>query len=160
IKKQTNPAAFGGRNSLRIFYEEGFGLYRGALWTAARNAPGSFALFGGSAFVKEFLFHLEDYNRATFLQNFAASIGGAVASIAVSAPLDVVKTRIQARPFDSPKSGMAIVRDMVRQEGFSAFFKGLTPKILVVGPKLVFSFTCAQWLIPQIDRWTRAAELK
>lgn len=25
-----------------------------------------------------------------------------------------------------------------------AFFKGLTPKLIVVGPKLVFSFTIAQ----------------
>jgi hypothetical protein len=27
---------------------------------------------------------------------------------------------------------------MVRKEGFGSFFKGLTPKILVVGPKLIF----------------------
>lgn len=32
---------------------------RGASWTAARNAPGSFALFGGSAFVKDYVFALE-----------------------------------------------------------------------------------------------------
>jgi hypothetical protein len=37
---------------------------------------------------------------------------------------------------------------MVRKEGLSSFFKGLTPKILVVGPKLVFSYTLAQSLIP------------
>jgi hypothetical protein len=33
---------------------------------------------------------------------------------------------------------------MVMKEGLSSFFKGLTPKLLVVGPKLVFSFTIAQ----------------
>jgi hypothetical protein len=37
---------------------------------------------------------------------------------------------------------------MVKKEGFRAFFKGLTPKILVVGPKLIFSFTVAQQTIP------------
>lgn len=66
----------------------------------------------------------------------------------MAAPLDVVKTRIQNRNFDSPESGVTIIRNMVKHEGFGAFFKGLLPKILVVGPKLVFSFTVAQQLIP------------
>lgn len=123
-------------------------IYRGALWTAGRNAPGSFALFGGSAFVKEWIFGLEDYSKATFFQNFCASIGGSVASITVAAPLDVVKTRIQNRNFDNPEGGVSIIKKMIRNEGFGAFFKGLLPKILVVGPKLVFSFTVAQQLIP------------
>ncbi|KAG0344781.1 hypothetical protein BG004_004185, partial [Podila humilis] len=148
IKRQTNPEAFRGRGALKIVADEGMGLYRGALWTAGRNAPGSFALFGGSAFVKEWIFKLEDYNKATFFQNFCASIGGSVASITVAAPLDVVKTRIQNRNFDNPEGGVSIIRKMIRNEGFGSFFKGLLPKILVVGPKLVFSFTIAQQLIP------------
>jgi hypothetical protein len=37
-----------------------------------------------------------------------------------------------------------IVTDLISKEGFGAFFKGLTPKLVVVGPKLVFSFTVAQ----------------
>ncbi|KAF9165949.1 hypothetical protein BGX21_000529 [Mortierella sp. AD011] len=148
IKRQTNPDAFRGRGVFRIVADEGMGLYRGALWTAARNAPGSFALFGGGAFVKEWVFKLEDYNKATFFQNFCASIGGSVASITVAAPLDVVKTRIQNRNFEHPESGVTIIKNMIRHEGFGAFFKGLLPKILVVGPKLVFSFTVALQLIP------------
>ena len=72
-------------------------INRGATWTAARNIPGSFALFGGSAFVKEYAFNLKDYSKATFFQNFCGSIAGAVLSISVSAPMDVVKTRIQGR---------------------------------------------------------------
>lgn len=51
-------------------------------------------LFGGSAFAKEAL-GLSDYNAATWTQNFIASIAGASASLIVSAPLDVIKTRIQ-----------------------------------------------------------------
>ncbi|KAJ2161143.1 high copy suppressor of abf2 [Coemansia sp. RSA 552] len=161
IKRQTNPEAFRGRGLVRIVQDEGMALYRGAGWTVMRNAPGSFALFGGSAFVKEFVFDLDNYNNATFVQNFFASIGGAVASLTVSAPMDVIKTRIQARSFDCPESGMTIVRKMVQQEGFTSFFKGLTPKILVVGPKLVFGFTLAQWFIPTFDamlKGNRAAE--
>ncbi|TPX10584.1 uncharacterized protein E0L32_008470 [Thyridium curvatum] len=151
IKRQTNPEAFRGRGVLKIVKDEGFGLYRGWGWTAARNAPGSFALFGGSAFTKEYLFGLQDYNKASWFQNFIASIAGASASLVVSAPLDVIKTRIQNRNFDNPESGFKILTKMARNEGFSSFFKGLVPKLLMTGPKLVFSFWLAQTLIPAFD---------
>lgn len=152
IKRQTNPEAFRGRGVLRIVADEGFGLYRGWGWTAARNAPGSFALFGGSAFAKEYMFKLQDYNKATWFQNFVASIAGATASLVVSAPLDVIKTRIQNRNFENPESGFQILTKMARNEGMGSFFKGLVPKLLMTGPKLVFSFWLAQTLIPAFDK--------
>lgn len=152
IKRQTNPEAFRGRGLFRIVADEGFGLYRGWGWTAARNAPGSFALFGGSAAAKEYLYKLTDYNAASWSQNFVASIAGASASLIVSAPLDVIKTRIQNRNFENPESGFKIVSKMMRHEGFSSFFKGLTPKLLMTGPKLVFSFWLAQTLIPAFNK--------
>ncbi|KAF2154556.1 mitochondrial carrier [Myriangium duriaei CBS 260.36] len=152
IKRQTNPDAFRGRGIMRIVADEGFGLYRGWGWTAARNAPGSFALFGGSAAAKEYLYKLQDYNAATWGQNFVASIAGASASLIVSAPLDVIKTRIQNRNFEIKESGFSIVGKMVRNEGLTSFFKGLTPKLLMTGPKLVFSFWLAQTLIPAFGK--------
>ncbi|KAJ6128330.1 Mitochondrial substrate/solute carrier [Penicillium samsonianum] len=148
IKRQTNPEAFRGRGLFKIVADEGMGLYRGAGWTAARNAPGSFALFGGSAFAKEKIYKLTDYNTATWGQNFVASVCGASASLVVSAPLDVIKTRIQNRNFENPESGFRIVSTMLKNEGPTSFFKGLTPKLLMTGPKLVFSFWLAQTLIP------------
>jgi hypothetical protein len=93
----------------------------------ANTSPGQ--LFGGSAFAKEFIFHLQDYNKATWFQNFVASIAGASASLVVSAPLDVIKTRIQNRNFENPESGFRILTNMARHEGPSAFFKGLVPKV-------------------------------
>lgn len=143
IKAQTAPDQLHGRGVLDIFKTEGWGLYRGAGWTAARNAPGSFALFGGNAFAKS-LMGISESQQATWTQDAIASCTGAIASITVAQPLDVIKTRIQHRPFHSPESGASIVVNLVRHEGFGAFFKGLTPKLLVVGPKLVFSFTIAQ----------------
>ncbi|KAF2660181.1 mitochondrial carrier [Lophiostoma macrostomum CBS 122681] len=152
IKRQTNPEAFRGRGLFKIIKDEGLGLYRGWGWTAARNAPGSFALFGGSAVAKEYFYKLSDYNAATWTQNFVASIAGASASLIVSAPLDVIKTRIQNRNFEEKGSGFKIVSNMARKEGFSSFFKGLTPKLLMTGPKLVFSFWLAQTLIPAFNK--------
>ncbi|KAF5348340.1 hypothetical protein D9758_010935 [Tetrapyrgos nigripes] len=148
IKRQVNPEAFRGRGVFRIFAEEGTALYRGWGWTMARNAPGSFALFGASAVTKDYVLGISDYSKATWTQNFIASIAGAVASITVAAPLDVVKTRIQNANFEQKVPGVVVIRDLIKNEGMSAFFKGLTPKILVVGPKLVFSYTLAQSLIP------------
>ena len=86
----------------------------------------------------------------------------------VSAPLDVIKTRIQNRNFENPESGFKIVGSMMKNEGITSFFKGLTPKVcevifqheiaadlfvqlLMTGPKLVFSFWLAQTLIPAFD---------
>jgi len=148
IKRQVNPEAFRGRGVVRIFLEEGTTLYRGWGWTVARNAPGSFALFGASAVTKEYVLGVSDYRKATWTQNFIASVAGAVASITVAAPLDTIKTRIQNANFEQKTSGVTIVRDLLREEGATALLKGLTPKILVVGPKLVFSYTIAQSLIP------------
>ncbi|GAO46411.1 mitochondrial carrier [Saitoella complicata NRRL Y-17804] len=151
IKRQTNPEAFRGRGLFKIIADEGFGLYRGWGWTAARNAPGSFALFGGSAFAKEYMFALKDYNDATWFQNFIASIAGASASLTVSAPLDVIKTRIQNQNFEAKGRGVEIMKNLIKNEGAGALFKGLVPKLLTAGPKLVFSYTIAQTLIPMID---------
>eukprot|EP00171_Calliarthron_tuberculosum_P017221 IDg17221t1 len=135
IKSQNNPAALRGRGLLEILRTERLGgLYRGAGWTAARNAPGSFALFGGSAAVKSRVYGLENFNDATLAQNFVASCAGGVASITVASPLDVIKTRIQTRDFGSGESGFTILRNLLRNEGVGALFKGLAPKILIVGP--------------------------
>ncbi|CDR47594.1 CYFA0S34e00320g1_1 [Cyberlindnera fabianii] len=152
IKRQTNPESFRGRGFLKIIQDEGLGLYRGWGWTMARNAPGSFALFGGNAFAKEYILGLQDYSQATWGQNFVSSIVGASASLIVSAPLDVIKTRIQNRNFENPESGLTIMKNMLKNEGITSFFKGLTPKLLTTGPKLVFSFALAQSLIPAFDK--------
>ncbi|KAA8497945.1 putative mitochondrial carrier [Porphyridium purpureum] len=153
IKSQANPEVLRGRGIVEILRTEKIsGLYRGAGWTAARNVPGSFALFGASALVKDQVFAIQDYRDATFAQNFVASIAGGVASIAISSPLDVVKTRIQTRDFSSTETGWSIMKEMVKKEGFGAFFKGLVPKLLVVGPKLIFSFTIAQQSIAYFEK--------
>jgi hypothetical protein len=137
--------------------EEGTTLYRGWGWTMARNAPGSFAvshrlslspnpstdpphppfhltfynkqLFGASAVTKEYALGVTDYSKATWTQNFIASIAGAVASITVAAPLDTVKTRIQNANFEHKVPGLTVVKDLIKNEGPTAFFKGLTPKV-------------------------------
>ena len=78
---------------------------------------------GASAVVKENVFGLEDYSKATLFHNFVSSIAGAVFSITISAPLDVIKTRIQAKSAANSQSGLSIVKEMIAKEGFGSFFK-------------------------------------
>jgi hypothetical protein len=158
IKAQTAPEQLKGRGVLEIILKEGSNLYRGAGWTAARNAPGSFALFGGNAAAKSFM-GIEEGQQASWAQDAIASCSGATASIAIAQPLDVIKTRIQNRPFDSPESGASIMAKLIKNEGIGGFFKGLTPKIIVIGPKLVFSFTVAQHTSKFTGLSTQCADL-
>jgi len=154
IKSQTNPETLRGRGLIDLIVNENFKLYRGIGWTAARNCPGSFALFGANSLVYTRMFGVSGPKEAKGYQIFVGSMAGGVASIVVSSPLDVIKTRIQNKPFDDNRSGVRVITDLVKEEGPHAFFKGLTPKIGLIGPKLVFSFTVAQWLIKEIQaRW-------
>ena len=145
IKSQTNPEVrkmgFAG-----LVKQEGLsGLYAGAGFTAARNVIGSFMLFGVNSYVKCTLAPKEG-EKPTFVQLAISSTAGSVSSILVACPLDVVKTRIQSGSH-AGLSGTTIIRNMYTQEGIGGFFKGAVPKVAVVGPKLIFSFTLAQYLI-------------
>ena len=147
IKSQTNPETFKGRSLTSILLKENFSLYNGWQWTMMRNAPGSFALFGASTFTKSKLFGLEGDAKTSLFQYFICSTAGSVASITVSSPLDVIKTRIQNKDFgDNSGNGFKIIRNIIKNEGPTGFFRGIGPKLLVIGPKLTFSFTIAQYL--------------
>jgi len=152
IKAQVNPQVLQGRGVLEIFRTEGMALYRGWNWTAARNMPGSFALFGANSFMYTRVFGTDGPKNSTFGQIVLASIAGGTTSIIVSSPLDVIKTRIQNKPFDDPRSGASLLKDLIKEEGPHALFKGLTPKLGLIGPKLCFSFTIAQWLTARIQK--------
>lgn len=145
-KAQTNPR-FQSQGLLPLLQEQSvMKLYAGWHWTIARNVPGSFVLFGANAFVKEYAFGLKNHDDATILQTIASSTVACVSSILVACPCDVVKTRIQSGCFGE-QGGVHIVKNIMKQEGFGAFFKGAVPKVFAVGPKLIFSFTIAQWLM-------------
>jgi len=118
-------------------------LWTGWTWTMARNVPGSFALFGGQEVARHWLFKQHD---TSVVQHFAASMFGATCSILVASPFDVIKTRVQGEHFGQSKSGFVVARELVRNEGFLALLKGVTPKMLVIGPKLAYGMGLAQLL--------------
>src|ERR1700733_12145304 len=70
-------------------------------------------LFGASAFTKDVVLGIQDYSKATWTQNFIASVAGAVTSITVAAPLDVVKTRIQNANFEQNVKGGTVIKELI-----------------------------------------------
>jgi len=155
IRRQTNPAS-AWKGGMSVFWKEGLSLYRGATWTMSRNLAGSSALFGSACLVKDKFFRLKNHNDATFAQILIASTTGALACITVASPMDVVKTRIQKQPFEDPLTGSSIVKSMIKNEGIGSFCKGLVPKALVLGPKLIFAFSVTQYMSMVIDGMVRA----
>tara|TARA_Y100000591_G_C21845835_1_gene708677 strand:- start:1556 stop:2362 length:807 start_codon:yes stop_codon:yes gene_type:complete len=148
IRMQTNPEIMKNKTVISLLKEEGLQLYRGSSITLLRNIPGSFALFGGNSFTKQYIFKVDNHLNATFYQNCISSIIGSVCSITVSSPMDVIKTRIQSN--NNIYNYRSIILDIIKKEGFSAFYKGFVPKVTLIGPKLIFSFTIAQELMKRI----------
>lgn len=150
-RAQTNPQ-YRVQGLMQFVRQHGvMRLYAGWQWAVTRNIPGSFALFGATAFVRQHILGLANNKDASVTQNAIASTAGCVSSILVACPFDVVKTRIQSGAFGD-RCGMHIARDIFREEGFNAFFKGAAPKLLTVGPKLIFSFTLAQCLMAKLEQ--------
>jgi hypothetical protein len=146
IKTQTNPELC-KCGLVGLIKQEGIGsLYAGASYTAARNVFGSFMLFGVNSYVKSVMSSDDPTKKPTLFHLTVSSTAGSVSSILISCPLDVVKTRIQSGSH-AGLSGATIIKNMYHQEGVGGFFKGSIPKVAVVGPKLIFSFTLAQYLI-------------
>ncbi|KAG5512138.1 hypothetical protein JKF63_07606 [Porcisia hertigi] len=151
VLSQTNEAAMRS-GLLPLLRQEGFrGMYAGTVVTMCRNAPGSFCLFGGTAFTKGYIFGLDDYRHATLFQNMCASTVGACLSIAVSNPMDVVKTRVQQQTEAERRSAVTTATMMLREEGVSSFFKGLTPKIIASAPKLIFAYTMTEYFYKMMN---------
>ena len=137
VLSQTNAAALKNRGMLAVIRQEGLmPLYAGAGVVLVRNIPGSFALFWGTAIVKDYVFQLDDYRSASLLQNIAASSAGATLGVVITSPMDVIKTRIQNKDIGGTDRGMQVLARTIKNEGFGAFYKGITPKIFSVGPRL------------------------
>lgn len=124
-------------------------LYAGAVTTATRNAVGTSLFFAGTAISKEYLFGLQsgNYKETTFAQNLLASTVGGVVGVVATSPMDVVKTRIQGQRLEGNISGWQIFTETCKKEGLSAFYKGITPKVLTSAPKLVFGYTMTQFFL-------------
>lgn len=94
-------------------------------------------------------------------------VSGAMGPLS-NAPIDTIKTRLQQKtpgmmttPTTSTKTTaigriVTIARDMFKQEGIHAFYKGITPRIMRVAPGQAVTFTVYEWL----KGWLEAREAR
>lgn len=113
-------------------------LYNGLESTMWRHILWNAGYFGIIFQVKELL--PKPIDKSTQIQNdlIAGATGGTVGTM-LNTPMDVVKSRIQNSPKIAgsvPKYNWAwpAVGTVMKEEGFSALYKGFLPKVLRLGP--------------------------
>ncbi|KAI0201373.1 mitochondrial carrier [Astrocystis sublimbata] len=154
------------RNAAHALYtvvkEEGAGaLYRGVSLTALRQGSNQAVNFTAYTYFKEQLLKRQIANGETSGQLPTAQttliglVSGAMGPLS-NAPIDTIKTRLQKTPAEPGVSALkritAIAADMFKQEGFHAFYKGITPRIMRVAPGQAVTFTVYEYLKDKLEK--------
>lgn len=116
------------------------GLYKGSTITLLRDVPYSMIFFPLNANLKTLFSKNED--DVSLLGLMASGmIAGAFAS-GLMTPMDVIKTRVQAAKGSTSdaKFGRMFLQ-VYREEGFSALYKGVVPRMCVQAPLFAISMT-------------------
>lgn len=131
----------------KIVRQEGvLAMYNGLESTLWRHILWNAGYFGCIFQVRQLLPKATDKKGQMVNDIMAGTVGGTVGTI-VNTPLDVVKSRIQNTtkvPGTVPKYNWAFpaVGTVMKEEGFSALYKGFLPKVLRLGPVSSGRATC------------------
>ncbi|WFD34918.1 Mitochondrial succinate-fumarate transporter [Malassezia cuniculi] len=120
-------------------------LYRGVALTAARQATNQAANFTAYQEIKAFAQRVQNTKELPSYETAAIGlISGALGPFS-NAPIDTIKTRIQRAPKVPGETAfsrvMKVAGEMFQQEGASAFWKGITPRVARVAPGQAVVFT-------------------
>lgn len=149
------PATQSFTNLIR---ELGFpGVYRGASACLLRDVPFSAIYFPAYAACKHYLADLHDEasgmsHKASLSDLLLAGTMAAVPASLLTTPCDVIRIRLQTipRPGDSVYRGIRdCASQMYRTEGWQAFFRGSTARVLRIAPQ--FGITLLAY--EQITQW-------
>lgn len=113
-------------------------LYNGLESTLWRHVLWNAGYFGCIYQVRELVPRAESKSQQMRNDLLSGATGGTIGTI-LNTPMDVVKSRIQNAPKvhgKVPKYNWACpaVATVLREEGFSALYKGFLPKVLRLGP--------------------------
>lgn len=113
-------------------------LYNGLESTAWRHILWNSGYFGCIFQVRALLPTAKDKSSQVWNDLLSGAVGGTVGTV-LNTPMDVVKSRIQNSPKVAgsvPKYNWAFpaLGTIMREEGFSALYKGFLPKVLRLGP--------------------------
>jgi len=124
------------RSLVEVVKELGLkGLYHGAGATLMRDVPFSMIYFSLYGRLKRYFTNENGHisHAKILLSSTIAGVFGA----AIATPPDVIKTRLQVKPQpgDPVYTGIAdCFRQILKKEGPGAFFKGVTPRVLIISP--------------------------
>ena len=151
------------RNAAHALYtvlrEEGFGaIYRGVALTALRQGTNQAVNFTAYSEFKSLLQQWQPAYHNKELPSYQTMmiglVSGAMGPLS-NAPIDTIKTRLQRSPAKEGETAIsrvrAIARDMFRQEGFHAFYKGITPRIMRVAPGQAVTFTVYEYIKGKLE---------
>ncbi|BCR90402.1 putative succinate:fumarate antiporter (Acr1) [Aspergillus chevalieri] len=143
-----------------VIKEEGFSvLYRGVSLTALRQGTNQAANFTAYSELKALLQRVQPEYSNTQLPSYQTTmiglLSGAVGPFS-NAPIDTIKTRLQRTPGTPGQSAvtriLVIAKDMFKTEGASAFYKGITPRVMRVAPGQAVTFTVYEYLKEKLEK--------
>lgn len=126
----------GFSDCLRQVYREGGlrSVCRGMGATCMRDVPGNAAYFGTYELLRRELCRMEGTIAPTlFATLFAGGMAG-VANWIVAIPFDVLKSRLQTAPHGKYRNMLHVFQQLIRDEGVSALFRGLSPALIRAFP--------------------------
>ncbi|KAG1144324.1 hypothetical protein G6F37_003001 [Rhizopus arrhizus] len=145
-----------------IIKEEGVrALYKGVTLTALRQATNQAANFTAYQEMKKIAQRLQDVNELPSYQHLVlGGVSGAMGPLS-NAPIDTIKTRIQKST--APGSGYerfkTVTSEIMKKEGFFAFYKGLTPRLLRVAPGQAVTFMVYEKVRALLDQFSGTKEM-
>ncbi|CAH0554853.1 unnamed protein product [Brassicogethes aeneus] len=132
------------KSFVNIYGKHGIkGLYRGGVAGIPRASVGSAAQLGTFNYVKEYIQQYENLRGHPYVVSFLGSLVGGVAISIMMTPFDLILTRICNQPIDKNGRGILYtsyfdcVKKVYRAEGPAAFYKGIGPMYLRLGPHTV-----------------------
>ncbi|KAJ2778226.1 Mitochondrial succinate-fumarate transporter [Coemansia interrupta] len=150
------------RNAMHAAYtivkEEGpMTLYKGVALTALRQATNQAVNFTFYLEFKRIARQLQGVDELPSYQHLIlGGVSGAMGPIS-NAPIDTIKTRIQKATSVAGESGwtrfVTVTRDIAQKEGYKAFYRGLTPRVLRVAPGQAITFMVYEKVKSWIDLW-------
>lgn len=119
------------------------GLFRGVTSSVPRTVVGSVTQLVSFDYSKQKLLQYSYFEDKKLLTAFLASMIGGIAISVAMTPFDLIVTRIYNQPTDTEGKGLLYssykdcVLKIYRSEGLSAFYKGVGPMYLRMGPHTV-----------------------
>mmetsp|Transcript_49715 Transcript_49715/g.124971 ORF Transcript_49715/g.124971 Transcript_49715/m.124971 type:complete len:354 (+) Transcript_49715:187-1248(+) len=129
-----------------IVREEGPGaLYKGVLPTVIRQGSNQAVNFTAYQEIKKNVLRIRETDALRPWETFLiGAVSGAMGPLANS-PVDVIKTRLQRQRIvegQAPKYNgvMGTISTMMKEEGFTSFYLGLTPRLMRIVPGQAITF--------------------